>query len=144
MELAWLNFKSLRILNLGVHPHQKRNRSPRGFLPRPLLRADKCKKQISLGFAKIQIPRKIVFAKPSPHFAPPHCLNTWKAEPQREKCPFHFRKKPPSRKLEKQGTFFLFGVAELSEAVAGLSWSIRFSLETPRAPRVPHSGFCWK
>jgi len=22
--------------------------------------------------------------------APPHCLNTWKAEPQKEKCPFLF------------------------------------------------------
>ena len=42
----------------------------------------------------------------------PHCLNTWRAKPQKEKCPFHFRKNPPPRKSEKQGTFFLFGVAE--------------------------------
>jgi len=45
-------------------------------------------------------------------FAPPHCLNTWKAEHQKEKCPFHFRKKSTPRKSKKQGTFFLFGVAE--------------------------------
>jgi len=53
-------------------------------------------------------PQKIVLAKPSPHFAPPHCLNTWKAEPQKEKCPFHFRKNPPPRKSKEQGTFFSF------------------------------------
>jgi hypothetical protein len=35
-----------------------KTKSPRGFLPRPLLRADKMQKQISLGFAKIHIPRK--------------------------------------------------------------------------------------
>ena len=45
-------------------------------------------------------------------FAPPHCLNTWKAEHQKEKCPFHFRKKSPRENQKKQGTFFLFGVAE--------------------------------
>jgi len=35
-----------------------------------------------------------------------------RAEPQKEKCPFHFRKNPPLRKTKEQGTFFLFGVAE--------------------------------
>jgi len=44
--------------------------------------------------------------------APPHCPNTWRAEPQKEKCPFHFKKNPPPRKSKEQGTFFLFGVAE--------------------------------
>src|SRR3989344_7114693 len=42
----------------------------------------------------------------------------------------------PPRKTKEQGTFFLFWVAERSEAVAGLSWSVRFSLELSRAPRV--------
>jgi len=35
-----------------------------------------------------------------------------RVEPQKEKCPFHFRKNPPPRKSKEQGTFFLFGVAE--------------------------------
>ena len=104
--------------------------------PDPFLRAGN-----SPRFCENPNPQKIVFAKPSPHFAPPHCPNTWRAEPQKEKCPFHFRKNPPPRKSEKQGTFFLFGVAELSEAVAGLSWSVRFNLEPPRAPRVAHHLF---
>jgi len=74
--------------------------------------------------------------------APPHCPNTWRAEPQKEKCPFHFRKIPP-RENQKARDIFLFGVAERSEAVAGLSWSVRFNLEPPRAPRVRHHLF-WK
>ena len=73
--------------------------------------------------------------------APPHCPNTWRAEPQKEKCPFHFRKNHP-RENKKQGTFFLFGVAEWSEVVVGLSWSVQFNLELPRAPRVRHHLFC--
>ena len=67
-------------------------------------------KRLAECFAK-SFPQKIVFAKPSPHCSAT-CLNTWRAEPQKEKCPFHFRKNPPPRKSEKQGTFFLFGVAE--------------------------------
>src|SRR3989344_8239328 len=42
--------------------------------------------------------------------APPHCPNTWRAEPQKEKCPFHFRKKPPPRKSKEQGKFFFLGL----------------------------------
>jgi len=37
----------------------------------------------------------------------------------KEKCPFLFQKKSGAHKSEMQGTFF-FGVAERSEAVAGL------------------------
>ncbi|OGJ07123.1 MAG: hypothetical protein A2W52_02690 [Candidatus Taylorbacteria bacterium RIFCSPHIGHO2_02_49_25] len=32
--------------------------------------------------------------------------------PKKKKCPFHFRKNPLPRKSKKQGTLFLFGVAE--------------------------------
>ena len=42
--------------------------------------------------------------------APPHYPNTWRAEPQKEKCPFHFRKNPPPRKSKEQGTFFFLGL----------------------------------
>ncbi|OGN25408.1 MAG: hypothetical protein A2925_00025 [Candidatus Yanofskybacteria bacterium RIFCSPLOWO2_01_FULL_44_22] len=101
----------MKLLNL-VARFVKKFRSPRGFLPRPLLRADKIQKQISLGFAKIHIPRKQFSQNRVRIEAPPHCLNIWKAEPQKEKCPFHFQKKSGARKSEKRGTFFLFGVAE--------------------------------
>src|SRR3989344_3203500 len=74
-------------------------------------------KQISRSFGKSFPPQKIVLPKLRPHCSAT-CLNTWKAEPQKEKCPSHFQKKSGARKSEKQGTFFLFGVAERSEAVA--------------------------
>ena len=67
-------------------------------------------KQMSRSFGK-SFPQKIVLPKLRPHCSAT-CLNTWKAEPQKEKCPFHFRKNPPPRKSKEQGTFFLFGVAE--------------------------------
>jgi len=57
-------------------------------------------------------PQKIVLAKPSPHFAPPHCPETSWAEPRKKNVLPIFRKNPPPRKSEMQGTFFLFGVAE--------------------------------
>ena len=69
-------------------------------------------KQISRSFGKSFPPSKIVLPKLRPYLSPTHCPNTWRAEPQKEKCPFHFRKNPPPRKSKEQGTFFLFGVAE--------------------------------
>ena len=47
-----------RLITFQPFSEISKSRSPRGFLPRPLLRADKIQKQISLGFAKIHIPRK--------------------------------------------------------------------------------------
>src|SRR3990167_1361182 len=111
---------------------------PHSF-PRPLSAGGK----FSLRFSQTKSPKKKFWQNRVRIETPPHCPNTWRAEPQKENCPFHFRKNPPPRKSEKQGTFFLFGVAELSEAVAGLSWSVRFNLEPPRAPRVAHHLF-WK
>ena len=46
-------------------------------------------KKISRVFWQI-LSLKIVLPKLRPHFVPPHCPNTWRAEPQKEKCPFHF------------------------------------------------------
>jgi len=56
-------------------------------------------------------PQKIVLPKLCPHCSAT-CPNTWRAKPQKEKCPFHFRKNHPRENQKKQGTFFLFGVAE--------------------------------
>src|SRR3990167_988228 len=56
-------------------------------------------------------PQKIVLAKPSPHFAPPHCPNTWRAEPPKEKHPFLFQKKFPPRQIRNARSVFSFGVS---------------------------------
>ena len=46
-----------------------------------------------------------IFAR-EPSEAPPHCPNTWRAEHQKEKCPFHFRKNPPPRNAKSKKHFF--------------------------------------
>jgi hypothetical protein len=53
-------------------------------------------------------PQKIVWQNRVRIEAPPHCPNTWRAEPQKEKCPFHFRKNHPPRKSEKARNIFSF------------------------------------
>src|SRR3989338_2578231 len=50
------------------------------------------------------------FAKTlSPIKAPPHCPETSWAEPQKEKCPFHFRKNPPRENQKSKEHFFFWG-----------------------------------
>ena len=51
--------------------------------------------------------------------APPHCPNTWRAEPQKEKCPFHFRKKSPPRKSEKARNIFSFWCCRVKRGGGG-------------------------
>ena len=65
-------------------------------------------KQISRSFGK-SFPQKIVLPKLRPHCSAT-CLNTWKAEPQKEKCPFHFRKNPPPRNQKSKRHFFFLGL----------------------------------
>jgi len=92
---------------------KSKKNSARIHSPDPFLRAESKSetppnfKNISLGFAK-SFPQKIVLVKPSPHFAPPHCPNTWRAEHQKRKVSFPFLEKITPAKTEKQGTFFLF------------------------------------
>jgi len=64
-------------------------------------------------------PQKIVLAKPSPHFAPPHCPNTWRAEPRKKNTLSFFKRNFTPAKSEMQGVFFLSGLPRLCEAVAG-------------------------
>jgi|GEM_PF-3130983 len=75
-------------------------------------------KRVSRGFAK-SFPQKIVLAKPSPHFVPPHCSNTWRAEPRKKNTLSFFKRKFTPAKSEMQGVFFLSGLPRLCEAVAG-------------------------
>ena len=85
-----------------------KNGSPRGFLPRPLLRADKIQKQISLGFAKIQSPENS-FRKTESELKPRHTarISLW-AEPQR-KMSFPFSKKIGRAQIRKARNIFLWG-----------------------------------
>src|SRR3990167_6671727 len=76
--------------------------------PDPFLRAGK----FSRGFAK-SFPPENSFRKTESELKPRHTARiSLRAEPQKEKCPFHFRKNHPRENQKKQGTFFLFGVAE--------------------------------
>ena len=75
-------------------------------------------KRISRGFAK-SFPQKIVLAKPSPHFVPPHCPNTWRAEPRKKNTLSFFKRNFTPAKSEMQGVFFLSGLPRLCEAAAG-------------------------
>ena len=64
-------------------------------------------KRLAECFAK-SFPQKIVFAKPSPHCSAT-CLNTWRAEPQKEKCPFHFKKITPAQIRKARNIFSFWG-----------------------------------
>ena len=76
-------------------------------------------KRLAECFAK-SFPQKIVFAKPSPHFVPPHCPNTWRAEPRKKNTLSFFKRNSTPAKSEMQGVFFLSGFPpRLCEAVAG-------------------------
>ena len=63
-------------------------------------------KQMSRSFGK-SFPQKIVLPKLRPHCSAT-CLNTWKAEPQKEKCPFHFQEKFHPRQIKKARDIFLW------------------------------------
>src|SRR3990167_7473999 len=75
-------------------------------------------KRIAECFAK-SFPQKIVLAKQSPHFVPPHCPNTWRAEPRKKNTLSFFKRNSTPAKSEMQGVFFLSGLPRLCEAVAG-------------------------
>src|SRR3989338_6355275 len=62
------------------------------------------------------LPRPI-FARAFSHFAPPHCPNTWRAEPRKKNTLSFFRKNSPPAKSEMQGVFFFRGFRRVREAV---------------------------
>ena len=78
-----VNFLNIFSWFFHSHPAKSKSRSPRGFLPRPLLRAGNQSR-----FCENPNPQKIVFAKPSPLLAP-----------RRKKLPpSEFRQFLPSRR----------------------------------------------
>src|SRR3989344_6017815 len=97
------NFKQINIKNfVAANFFKKESRSPRGFLPKPLLRAKNQSRQSEKSFP----PEKQIFALPSPHFVPPHCPNTWRAEPRKKNTLSFFKRNFTPAKSEMQGVFF--------------------------------------
>jgi len=78
-----------------------------------------------LGYLSPFSPEKLFFRFAESIFKPRHTARILGGQNPKEKCPFLFQKKSGARKSGKQGTFF-FGVAERSEAVAGLSFITNF------------------
>jgi len=76
--------------------------------PDPSSARTKCKNKL-VSVLPNPNPQKIVLAKPSPHFAPPHCPNAWRAEHQKEKCPFHFRKNHLRENTKSKELFSFWG-----------------------------------
>src|SRR3989338_5026638 len=95
-------------------------------------------KQMSRSFGK-SFPQKIVLPKLRPHCSAT-CPNTWRAEPQKEKCPFHFRKIHPRENQKSKEHFFFLGLPSEARRWRGFASSVRKTFTLPRAPRVrlPH------
>src|SRR3989338_3974872 len=92
-------------------------------------------KRLAECFAK-SFPQKIVLAKPSPHFVPPHCPNTWRAEPRKKNTLSFFQKKFTPAKPEMQGVFFLSGLLAYSPVRGAFSertLQFRFTTRSARA-----------
>src|SRR3989338_9956046 len=88
----------------------KRKSRPHSF-PRPLSAGGKC----SLGFAKSKSPENS-FRKTESALVPPPDRILGGQNPKKKNVLSILEKIHRPRKSEKQGTFFLFGVAERSEA----------------------------
>ena len=97
----------------GVYPPAGGLRIGRGGIPPP--RAGNPAEVLPNHF-----PQKIVLAKPSPHFAPPHCPNTWRAEPRKKNILSFFKRNFIPAKSEMQGVFF-FGVAGILASAWGFN-----------------------
>jgi len=54
-----------------------------------------------------------------PYSAPPHCPNTWRAEPRKKNTLSFFKRNFTPAKSEMQGVFFFRGFRRVREAVAG-------------------------
>src|SRR3989344_8020413 len=103
------NLHGLIVANFSVlyQPIPSAKNQPARIPPQPPPPRGQMQRQKSAEVLPNPFPQKIVLANPSPHFAPPHCPNTWRAEPQKEKCPFHFRKNQ-SRANPKSKEHFFF------------------------------------
>jgi hypothetical protein len=88
-------------------PAKNPKESPRGFLPRPLLRAGECKKQISLGFAKIQSPENS-FRKTESELKPRHTARILGGQNPKKKNVLSILEKIHPRENQKSKEHFFF------------------------------------
>ena len=117
-------------LNAAKFFQKRKPEPPRGFLPRPLLRAENQSRQSKKSFP----PEKKIFALPSPHCSAT-CPNTWRAEPRKKNTLSFFKRNFTPAKSEMQGVFFFRGCRGFARQWRN-DTSVRGSLEPPRAPRV--------
>src|SRR3989338_4478017 len=80
-------------------------RNPPAFIPQTPF----CGRENSAEVLPHPFPQKIVLAKLSPHFVPPHCPNTWRAEPRKKNTLSFFKRNFTPAKSEMQGVFFFRG-----------------------------------
>ncbi len=102
---------------LNAVPTKTEPKSPRGFLPRPLLRADKMQKQNdSQGFAKF-FPPENSFGKTKSALKPHHTARILEGQNPKKKKVLSILGKIHLRENQKSKRHFSFWVAERSEAV---------------------------
>src|SRR3989344_5701170 len=113
----------------------KNPKSPRGFLPRPLLRADKRKKKKKPRVCQIKKPRK-KFWQNGVRIPPRHTAQKLLGQNPERKTPFPFSKETSPPPNQKCNECFSFGVAGVLASAWGFASSVRFNSDPPRAPRV--------
>src|SRR3989344_5797242 len=79
-------------LNLPRLKRPPRRRARPHSSPDPSCGRAKIPTQKSVSVLPNPKPQKNSLAKPSPHFAPPHCPNTWRAEPRKKNTLSFFKR----------------------------------------------------
>src|SRR3989338_9098133 len=136
-----LSFKPARI------PPKEISGASGGFLPKPLLlrlRHPNSKTNQSKFWQILSSPKNS-FAKTSSALKPRHTARILGGQNPKKKNVLSILEKIHPRENQKSKEhFFFLGLPSEARRWRGDSSSVRFDLEPPRAPRVPHSGFCWK
>jgi len=104
------NFSKIKLRScfnfIGANfPKSEIPNSARIHSPDPFLRAGN-----SVSVLPNPNPQKNSFGKTESALVPPHCPNTWRAEPQKEKCPFLFRRNWSRANPKSKEHFFFLGL----------------------------------
>src|SRR3989344_9050763 len=106
-------------------------RNPPAFIPQTPF----CGRENSVSVLPNPNPQKNSLAKPSPHFAPPHCPNIFTGRTPKRKMSFPFSEKIHPREKENcKEHFFFLGLPSAARRWRGDCPSVRFSFKPPRAP----------
>jgi len=128
------NFKQINIKDFFVAANFPKTPSPKPARIPP--QTPFCGREIQSRFCQIQIPRKIVLAKPSPHWSPTHCPETSWAEPRKKNTLSFSKRNFTPAKSEMQGVFFLSGLLAYSPVRGAFSErtiQFRFTTHAKRA-----------